>query len=43
MGATWIVLAVIVVAVLWGVGLYWFSGALYAGQARRVLAARARA
>ena len=25
---------------LWGVGLYWFSGALYAGQARRVLAAR---
>jgi cardiolipin synthase len=26
---------------LWGVGLYWFSGALYAGQARRVLAARA--
>ena len=26
---------------LWGVGLYWFSGALYAGQARRVVAARA--
>lgn len=25
---------------LWGVGLYWFSGVLYAGQARRVLAAR---
>ena len=24
---------------LWGVGLYWFSGALYAGQARRVLTA----
>ena len=23
---------------LWGVGLYWFSGALYVGQARRVLA-----
>lgn len=28
---------------LWGVGLYWFSGALYAGQARRVLATRAGA
>ena len=25
---------------LWGVGLYWFSGVLYAGPARRVLAAR---
>ena len=28
---------------LWGVGLYWFSGVLYAGQARRVLAARTAA
>ena len=26
---------------LWGVGLYWFSGALYVGQATRVLRARA--